>query len=309
MSISVSHLTKVYGEQKAIDDLSFSIPKGQITGFLGPNGAGKSTTMKILTGYLTASSGDAAVCGLSVGTHPLQVKKKTGYLPESNPLYPEMYVREALAFTAGVYRIPRPSARIREMISLTGLSREWKKKIGALSKGYRQRVGLAQALLHDPEVLILDEPTTGLDPNQLVEIRNLIRDLGRDKTVLLSTHILQEVEAICDRAIIISDGRIVADDSLQHLREAGAVTTIRLEFSGEVPEDALRQLPGVSELQRISAQRWNLVTSVPDEVKKSLWQFTLQNNLNIVSLQSNAPLLEDVFRRLTAENKGPSDRR
>jgi ABC-2 type transport system ATP-binding protein len=305
MSISVSHLTKVYGDQKAIDDLSFSIPGGGIVGFLGPNGAGKSTTMKILTGYLTPSAGTASVCGVSVADHPLQVKKKIGYLPESNPLYPEMYVKECLSFTASVYRIPHAAARISEMISVTGLTREWKKKIGTLSKGYRQRVGLAQALLHDPEVLILDEPTTGLDPNQLAEIRSLIRRLGNDKTVLLSTHILQEVEAICDRAIIISEGRIVADDTLAHLRQAGARGSITIEFSTAVDEALLRAIPGVDSPERLSAERWKLVSAVPEEVKKSLWQFTLQNNLNIVSLQSNAPLLEDVFRRLTTEGKTP----
>jgi ABC-2 type transport system ATP-binding protein len=259
--------------------------------------------MKILTGYVTPSAGAASVCGLSVGDHPLQVKKKIGYLPESNPLYPEMYVKECLSFTAATYRIPHPAARIREMIAVTGLGREWKKKIGALSKGYRQRVGLAQALLHDPEVLILDEPTTGLDPNQLVEIRRLIRELGGNKTVLLSTHILQEVVAICDRVIIISEGRIVADDTLARLRQTGAHGSVTIEFSTEVDEALLRRIPGVDSLERLSPERWRLASATAEELKKSLWQFTLQNNLNIVSLQSNAPLLEEVCRRLTTEGR------
>src|SRR5690625_1760755 len=217
MSVSVSDLTKTYGEQKAIDRLSFSIKSGEVVGFLGPNGAGKSTTMKILTGYLPAGSGNANVCGYDVERHPLEVKKRVGYLPENNPLYPDMYVKEMLFFTAGLYRISNKKKRIDEIISLTGLEKERKKKIGALSKGYKQRVGLARVLLPDPEVLILDEPTSGLDPNQLSEIRTVIAELGREKTVLLSTHIMQEVKAICQRAIIIHQGKIVADDAISHL--------------------------------------------------------------------------------------------
>jgi ABC-2 type transport system ATP-binding protein len=303
MSISVKHLTKIYGAQKAINDLSFSVSRGEVVGFLGPNGAGKSTTMKILTGYMPATTGEAMVCGLSVDTRPLEVKTKIGYLPESNPLYPEMYVKECLSFTAGVYEVPHRAKRIAEMIELTGLTREWKKKIGALSKGYRQRVGLAQALLHDPEVLILDEPTTGLDPNQLTEIRNLIRALGRDKTVLLSTHIMQEVQAICDRVIIINQGRIVADATLSSLQRATADTILTIEFSDPVDASWLQGIQEVKEVRQLSAHLWTLTTPSAEAVKKSLWQLTLQNNLNIVSLQSNTPMLEEVFRKLTTENK------
>lgn len=302
MSIAVSGLTKIYGEQKAIDDISFSITKGEVVGFLGPNGAGKSTTMKILTGYLPATSGNASVCGLSIDEHPLEVKKKVGYLPESNPLYPEMYVKECLAFTAHIYGIPHAAKRIEDMIELTGLTPERKKKIGALSKGYKQRVGLAQALLHDPEVLILDEPTSGLDPNQLAEIRHLIRELGKDKTVMLSTHIMQEVQAICDRVIIINVGKIVADDKLSHIQAATADTILTITFSENVSEDILKEIPEVKAIRASSPLIWNITTTMPETVKKSLWQLALQNNLNIVSLQSNTVALEDVFRKLTKGN-------
>jgi len=216
MSISVASLTKVYGKQKAVDNISFSAEPG-VLGFLGPNGAGKSTTMKILTGFIPQTSGKASVCGFDVETQPLEVKRSIGYLPESNPLYTDMYVRESLAFIANIHQIPDPEKRIEEIIELTGLTPEKHKKIGQLSKGYRQRVGLAQAILHDPQVLILDEPTSGLDPNQLIGIRQLIRDLGKTKTIILSTHIMQEVEAVCDRVVIINKGTIVADDTLAGL--------------------------------------------------------------------------------------------
>lgn len=299
MSIAVSKLTKIYGEQKAVDDISFSISKGEVVGFLGPNGAGKSTTMKILTGYLPATSGEASICGLPVDDHPIEIKKKVGYLPESNPLYPEMYIKECLAFTAHIYGVPHASKRIEEMITLTGLTSERRKKIGALSKGYKQRVGLAQALLHDPEVLILDEPTSGLDPNQLVEIRHLIRELGKDKTVMLSTHIMQEVQAICDRVIIINLGKIVADDKLSHIQMAAADTVLTITFSENVSEEVLKSIPEIKEVHQSSPLVWNITTAFPEAVKKSLWQLALQNNLNIVSLQSNTVALEDVFRKLT----------
>jgi ABC-2 type transport system ATP-binding protein len=218
MSISVESLTKVYGPQKAVDGISFSAKPG-VLGFLGPNGAGKSTTMKILTGFIPQTSGKASVCGFDVETQPLEVKRNIGYLPESNPLYQDMYVKESLAFIAGIHQIPDPEKRINEIIELTGLTPEQHKKIGQLSKGYKQRVGLAQAILHDPQVLILDEPTSGLDPNQLIGIRQLIRDLGKTKTIILSTHIMQEVEAVCSQVIIINKGKIVANDSLEGLRE------------------------------------------------------------------------------------------
>lgn len=217
MSISVESLTKVYGQQRAVDGISFSAQPG-VLGFLGPNGAGKSTTMKILTGFIPQTSGKASVCGYDVETQPLEVKRSIGYLPESNPLYQDMYVRESLAFIANIHQVPDAEKRIDEVIELTGLTPEKYKKIGQLSKGYRQRVGLAQAILHNPDVLILDEPTSGLDPNQLIGIRQLIRDLGKTKTIILSTHIMQEVEAVCSRVVIINKGKIVADDTLEGLR-------------------------------------------------------------------------------------------
>ncbi|MGZ3776989.1 MAG: ATP-binding cassette domain-containing protein [Mucilaginibacter sp.] len=219
MSISVESLTKVYGKQKAVDSISFSAQPG-VLGFLGPNGAGKSTTMKILTGFIPQTSGKASVCGFDVQTQPLEVKRSIGYLPESNPLYQEMYVRESLAFIADIHKVPNAEQRIEEVIEITGLTPEKHKKIGQLSKGYRQRVGLAQAIIHDPQVLILDEPTSGLDPNQLIGIRQLIRDLGKTKTIVLSTHIMQEVEAVCDHVVIINKGNIVANDTLDGLRKA-----------------------------------------------------------------------------------------
>lgn len=219
MSISVESLTKVYGRQKAVDSISFSAQPG-VLGFLGPNGAGKSTTMKILTGFIPQTSGKASVCGFDVQTQPLEVKRSIGYLPESNPLYQEMYVRESLAFIADIHKVPNAEQRIEEVIEITGLTPEKHKKIGQLSKGYRQRVGLAQAIIHDPQVLILDEPTSGLDPNQLIGIRQLIRDLGKTKTIVLSTHIMQEVEAVCDHVVIINKGNIVANDTLDGLRKA-----------------------------------------------------------------------------------------
>ena len=306
MSITVAHLQKTYGEQRALDDVSFSVSRGEIVGFLGPNGAGKSTTMKILTGYLPASGGEARISGISVEEDPLGVKRRTGYLPESNPLYPEMYVREALAFTAGVYRVRNARDRIEEMIRLTGLAPEARKRIGALSKGYRQRMGLAQALLHDPEVLILDEPTSGLDPNQLADIRQMIRDIARDKTVLFSTHIMQEVAALCDRVIIISRGRIVADDRLSRLQGGG--TRIQVEFSEPVSETLLKGIPGVTALDAVPPAGWRMETSDPDGVKKRLWELALQNTLNIVSLQSEKPRLEDIFRQLTTGEDHPGTR-
>jgi ABC-2 type transport system ATP-binding protein len=300
MSIEVKGLVKVYGEQKAVDSISFAVGKGEIVGFLGPNGAGKSTTMKILTGYLGQDSGEAAVCGISVQEHPLETKKKIGYLPEANPLYPDMYVREYLSFIADTHHLTGKRKRIETVISLVGLIPESKKKLGQLSKGYKQRVGLAAALLHEPEVLILDEPTSGLDPNQIIEIREVIRRLGKDKTILFSSHILQEVEALCDRVIIINKGRLVADSPLSRLRAQNAGTnTIRVTFR-ETPEAAaLEQLTHVNAVSRMPDGHWELQTAEPDEVKKQLMELALQNNWNIVSLQSENRSLEDIFRRLT----------
>jgi ABC-2 type transport system ATP-binding protein len=308
MSIQVSHLTKLYGKQKAIDNISFNINKSEIVGFLGPNGAGKSTTMKILTGYLEADEGDAAIAGITVNANTIETKKKVGYLPEANPLYPEMYVREYLDFIADVHQIKAgKKKRIEEVISMTGLSVECNKKIGQLSKGYKQRVGLAAALVHDPEVLILDEPTSGLDPNQIVEIRKLITDLGRNKTVLFSSHILQEVQAMCDRVIIINKGNIVADDTLSNLQVAKInAHAVLVQFQDPVSMELLGEIKGIDKIEQqqttnneLQTKNFKLQTSNPESVRKQLMELSLKHNLNIVSLQSETQSLEEVFRNLT----------
>jgi ABC-2 type transport system ATP-binding protein len=301
MSIAVTQLSKIYGEQKAVDALSFELNKGEIVGFLGPNGAGKSTTMKMITGFLPPSSGQARVCGFDVVTQSLEVRKRVGYLPESNPLYHDMYVQEFLEFIAAIHQLGRNGKqRINEMIALTGLQPESNKKIGALSKGYKQRVGLAQALLHNPEVLILDEPTSGLDPNQLADIRQVIKDLGSNKTVILSTHIMQEVEALCSRVIIINKGKIIADDQLAHLQQHNAGSGyIQVTFGEPVSAGELEQITGITRLVQQEGLTWRLFTSQIEDVRKNLLQFALINNRNILSLQSNSQRLEDIFRELT----------
>ena len=300
MSIEVSNLTKIYGQQKAIDNISFKIDKAEIVGFLGPNGAGKSTTMKIITGFLEADNGDAFVSGLNVQSDKLETKKRIGYLPEGNPLYYEMYMREYLEFIANVHKIKNIKNRIEEVITLTGLSIESKKKIGQLSKGYKQRVGLAAALIHDPEVLILDEPTNGLDPNQIVEIRDVIKNLGKNKTVLFSSHILQEVEAICDRVIIINKGNIVADDQLSNLQKTNKNShAVIVQFKEAVEIELLKKLSDVDNVQQFQITNFKLETHNPESVRKQLFELSLQHNLNIVSLQSESHSLEEVFRNLT----------
>jgi len=299
MSIEVKELTKIYGEQRAVDAISFKVNKGEIVGFLGPNGAGKSTTMKVLTGYIGQDGGEAMVCGIPVKLHPLDTRKRIGYLPEANPLYPDMYVREYLDFIADIHAVPDKKAKIEAVIALVGLSPESKKKLGQLSKGYKQRVGLAAALLHDPEVLILDEPTSGLDPNQIIEIREVIKKLGRNKTVLFSSHILQEVEALCDRVVIINKGRIVADDRLSHLLKQNGSNTVRIAFKEELGAQWAEPLIGITAVHKLGPNEWELQTDGPDEVKKQLLELALQNNWNIVSLQSEHQRLEDIFRNLT----------
>jgi len=299
MSICVSGLTKIYGTQKAVNNISFELKKGEIVGFLGPNGAGKSTTMKMITGYLSPTSGSAIVCGFDVQQDPMDVRKRVGYLPESNPLYYDMYVREYLGFTAGIHKLTNASARITEIIALTGLGKEAHKKIGALSKGYKQRVGLAQAMLHDPEVLILDEPTSGLDPNQIIEIRDLIKRIGSEKTVLLSTHIMQEVQAMCSRAIIINNGRIVADDAIDSLQKGNARGTLTVAFENEIDEQLVKGLKNLHKYENLGSNRWKLYTEKPDELRKEIMQMALSNDLNISALQSDSQSLEDVFRVLT----------
>ncbi len=296
MSITVHNLTKLYGTQKAVDNISFSVGKGEIVGFLGPNGAGKSTTMKIVTGYIDADGGTATVCGIPAGTNALAAKAKIGYLPEANPLYFDMYVREYLAFTANVHQLKNVKNRIEEVIQLVGLASESKKKTGQLSKGYKQRVGLAAALIHDPEVLVLDEPTSGLDPNQIVEIRDVIKRLGQNKTVLFSSHILQEVQALCERVIIINKGNIVADDALSHLLGGKQDHQLRLELKEAVPPDTFSSLKNT---QQLNATTWLFTTADPAALKRQLLELSLQKNLNIVSLQTEEQSLETVFRNLT----------
>ena len=299
MSITVKNLTKIYGEQKAVNQVSFSINQGEIVGFLGPNGAGKSTTMKMITGYLEPTSGEIDVNGIDVKRTPLEAKKKIGYLPESNALYYDMYVREYLDFIGDIHRISKRKAAVNEVIELTGLTVESRKKVGQLSKGYKQRVGLAAALIHQPEVLILDEPTSGLDPNQIIEIRNVIKEQGRNKLVLFSSHILQEVEAICDRVIIINKGRIVADDVLGNLQKTSSSNIVKVGFKEQTDLEMIESIRGVKKIHRLDAHNWSLETDEPEMVRKQLMELSLQHNLNIVSLQSENKTLEEVFRTLT----------
>ncbi len=300
MSIKVSQLTKKYGTQKAVDAISFKIDKGEIVGFLGPNGAGKSTTMKVITGYLQADSGNTEVCGITVVENNNETKKKIGYLPESNSLYYEMYVREYLEFVAGIYKIDNKQQAIGNVIETVGLIIEANKKIGQLSKGYKQRVGLAAALIHNPEVLILDEPTSGLDPNQIVEIREVIKRLGQNKTVLFSSHILQEVQAMCDRVIIINKGKIVADDTLSNLQKGQTANHfVTVAFKEEVNIEKLKSLKDADAVSQLSTINYQLSTKNPEELRNQLMQLSLHNNWNIVSLQSENNSLEDIFRTLT----------
>lgn len=301
MSIEVINLSKIYGQQKAVNDISFTVNKGEIVGFLGPNGAGKSTTMKIITGYLQPDNGRVQVCGTDVLLHPLDTKKKIGYLPESNPLYYDMYVREYLDFTADVHRITSKKTAIENVIERVGLTPEASKKTGQLSKGYKQRVGLAAALLHDPEVLILDEPTTGLDPNQIVEIREVIKTLGKDKTVLFSSHILQEVEAICNRVIIINKGTIVADSTLTNLLKNKHSDELTLEIKETVDELFFE---GIQNISKINSTTWKFKTDDADSLRRRLMEIAFQKNLNIISMHSQLNnSLEEIFKELTRQKE------
>jgi ABC-2 type transport system ATP-binding protein len=303
MSIEVNNLLKQYGQQKAVNSISFSVDKGQIVGFLGPNGAGKSTTMKMITGYLKPDAGGITVGGVDVVKDPIAVKKKIGYLPESNALYYDMYIREYLEFIAELHQLDHKKKRVEEVIELTGLGPESKKQIGQLSKGYKQRTGLAAALVHDPEVLILDEPTSGLDPNQIIEIRNVIREQGKNKLVLFSSHILSEVEAMCDRVIIINKGNIVADDLLANLQNRSDNNVVKVSFKEPLEEEWIRRLEGVQQVNHNDQYNWNIETTKPDLVRKQLLELALQHDLNIISLQSENQSLEEVFRTLTTVNK------
>ena len=299
MSIEVTNLTKFYGQQAAVNDISFSIGKGEIVGFLGPNGAGKSTTMKMITGFIPATQGTIKVCGKEVSLDSIETRKHIGYLPENNPLYLDMYVKEYLEFVAKIYKLKNVRERVKEMISLVGLEIEQNKKIGMLSKGYRQRVGLAQAIIHNPDVLILDEPTSGLDPNQLVEIRELIKRIGKEKTVMLSTHILQEVEAICDRVIIIRRGNLVADNLASNLQVSSDLQVVYAEFEGKVSKSLLNKITGVTKVETVGENSFLIESESTEDLRKTVAQFAQTNNLLVLTLRTEEKSLEEVFKSLT----------
>ncbi len=304
MSVSVKNLTKFYGTQKAVNAISFDLREGEIVGFIGPNGSGKSTTMKCICGILPPDSGKIEIEGIDIQTSKLEIKKKIGYLPEHNPLYTEMYVREYLNYIDGLYtKAKGRKKRVDEIITLTGLTEESHKKIGQLSKGYRQRVGIAQALIHNPSILILDEPTTGLDPNQLVEIRGMISKLSKDKTVLLSTHILQEVEAICDRVIIINHGEIVADGSSEKIRKSKDKNeqTIYVEFNLEIKPELLEEIKGINKVQNVSVKEFLIGGNSKDDLREKIFTFATENNLTILTIQKKEETLEQAFRKLTSD--------
>jgi ABC-2 type transport system ATP-binding protein len=303
VSILVNNITRLYGAQKALDNISFEVPKGEILGFLGPNGAGKSTMMKIITTFIPPSEGEVKVCGYDIITDSMEVRRKVGYLPEHNPLYLDMYVREYLGFIAGLHHMKQKEKRIKEMVDLTGLGQEQHKKIGALSKGYRQRVGLAQALIHNPEVLILDEPTSGLDPNQLVDIRNLIKNIGKEKTVMFSTHIMQEVEAVCDRVIIINQGKIVADGLSGELgREKNSGYSISVEFDKDISRGALSQIEGVKRVDKTGENSWELFTDSKEDIRPAVFRFAVNQQLTVLTISRNEKNLETVFRDVTRKS-------
>ena len=298
MSIIVKNLSKIYGTQKALQEVSFEVNKGEILGFLGPNGAGKSTLMKILTGYIPQTNGDAKICNLDINENSLETRSKIGYLPEHNPLYLDMYVKEYLEFVANIYEVNHKY--INEIIEKTSLQKEHHKLIGSLSKGYRQRVGLAQALLHNPEVLILDEPTTGLDPNQLVEIRSLIKEIGREKTVMLSTHIMQEVEAICDRVIIINKGQIVANKTIRELQKSkGNRKLITVEFDKKAEKNELMKIGNVLKALELKGNQYEVFSDSKFDLRPALFEFAVNNKLTVLQMNMEEQKLESIFQELT----------
>ena len=301
MSISVKHLTKYYGEQAAVDNISFEAKKGEILGFLGPNGAGKSTTMKIITTFIPASEGEVEVCGLDINKHSLEVREKIGYLPEHNPIYLDMYVKEYLNFVGKIYKLKKLKERVDEVIEMVGLQKEQHKITGALSKGYRQRVGLAQAIIHDPEVLILDEPTSGLDPNQLAEIRELIRRIGEKKTVMLSTHIMQEVEAICDRVIIINNGRLIANAKASELQSQEDSQVVYVEFDQAISRNRLAKMPKVSQVEKISETTFLVTSKDEEDLRKTIANYAHKEKLLILTIRKEEKSLEAVFKTYTSK--------
>jgi ABC-2 type transport system ATP-binding protein len=300
LSISVTHLSKNFGAQKAVNDISFKIGKNEIVGFLGPNGAGKSTTMKMITGYLKPDNGSIEVCGISVQNQPTETQRKIGYLPESNALYLDMYVKEYLSFVGSIYNIDNLQSSVNDVVELVGLTKEAHKKIGQLSKGYKQRVGIAASLVHNPEVLILDEPTSGLDPNQIIEIRDIIKRLAENKTVIFSSHIMQDVEAICERVIIINKGQIVADDQLINLKnKTNENQMVSVEFKEKIASNTFSTFKDCISIKEISQNKFNFETNNAESIRKQIMEFCLSNNLNIVSLNSESHNLEAVFKSLT----------
>jgi len=299
MSILVKHLTKYYGDQAAVNNISFEAKSGEVLGFLGPNGAGKSTTMKIITGFIPASEGVVEVCGLNISEHPMEVRKKIGYLPEHNPLYLDMYVKEYLSFVAQIYKVPNRKQRVAEMIETVGLQKEQHKVIGALSKGYRQRVGLAQAIIHDPDVLILDEPTSGLDPNQLEDIRKLIKRIGSEKTVMLSTHIMQEVEAICERVIIINNGAIVANETAASLQQFANVQVVFVEFDKSINKNRLAKLANIKKVTEAAANSYLVEASMDIDARKLIASFAKEEDVLVLAMRKEERTLEDAFKDLT----------
>jgi ABC-2 type transport system ATP-binding protein len=304
VSIIIENITKNYGKQKALNNVSFAISKAEVVGFLGPNGAGKSTLMKIITCFIPPTLGTIKVCGFDVMEESIEVRKNVGYLPEHNPLYTDMYVKEYLAFIGGLYKLKNIKSKVSEMIEIVGLQDEQKKKIGALSKGYRQRVGLAQSMIHDPKVLILDEPTSGLDPNQLEEIRALVKKIGKQKTVLLSTHIMQEVEAVCDRVIIINKGNIVADDTVDKiLINTEKDQSIIVEFDGKISEEIIRNIKGVKQIQNIGGYRWRITSSKDHDLRNFIFKLAVDNNKTVLEMQREEQKLEEVFKELTTSRK------
>lgn len=302
MSVKVEQLTKIYQTQKAVNQISFEAKKGEVLGFLGPNGAGKTTTMKIITCFIPQTDGEVNVCGYDTKTSPIEVRQRIGYLPEHNPLYKDMYVKEYLNFVGGLHKVNNKKQKVAEMIERVGLGREQHKLIGALSKGYRQRVGLAQAMLHDPDVLILDEPTSGLDPNQLVEIRKLIIDLGKEKTVIFSTHIMQEVQAICDRVLIINRGKVVANDPVSALADRiSGSTIVTVEFLEKTQKDILRKISKVNGVEALGNNQWKLTADLKDDIRKDIFDFAVQNKLTLLGMKKEEYSVEDVFQELTKD--------
>jgi ABC-2 type transport system ATP-binding protein len=299
--IEINQLTKQYGSQLAVNNISFKANKGEIVGFLGPNGAGKTTTMKIITCFIPQTAGNINVCGFNTATHPMEVRQRIGYLPEHNPIYKDMYVKEYLHFVAQLHKIPQPQKQINNMIERTGLTREQNKIIGTLSKGYRQRVGLAQAMLHNPEVLILDEPTSGLDPNQLVEIRQLIKDLGQEKTVIFSTHIMQEVQQLCNRVVIINKGQLVADDPIESLQQRVAGQNIvTISFLENTTAQTIQNaIPNITQIQQLAPNTWQVTSPAQTDIRPQLFQFAVQQQLTLIEMHLQTATIENVFQQLT----------